>query len=79
VAVTCPKCHSDKPETLKFCEECGTQLSSLKDIHPEVTETFQTPIKELTTGSTFAGRDHEASLFNITAWPDYYLTEWIHR
>jgi tetratricopeptide (TPR) repeat protein/tRNA A-37 threonylcarbamoyl transferase component Bud32 len=56
VAVTCPKCHSDNPETLKFCGECGTHLSSLKDIHPEVTETIQTPIKELTTGSTFAGR-----------------------
>jgi len=56
VAVTCPKCHSDNPETLKFCGDCGTQLSSLKDIHPEVTETIHTPIKELTTGSTFAGR-----------------------
>ena len=31
-------------------------MSSSKDIHPEVTETIQTPIKELTTGSTFAGR-----------------------
>jgi len=56
VSLTCPKCHSGNPETLKFCGECGTQLSSLKDIHPEVTETFQTPIKELTTGSTFASR-----------------------
>jgi serine/threonine protein kinase/Tfp pilus assembly protein PilF len=56
VAVKCPKCHFENPETLKFCGECGTQLSSLKDIHPEVTETLQTPIRELTTGSTFAGR-----------------------
>ena len=52
----CPKCHSENPETLKFCGECGTQLPSSQDIRPEFTETIQTPIKELTTGSTFAGR-----------------------
>jgi serine/threonine protein kinase/Flp pilus assembly protein TadD len=56
LANKCPKCHSDNPDTLKFCGECGTQLPPSKDIHPEVTETLQTPIKELTTGSTFAGR-----------------------
>jgi predicted amidophosphoribosyltransferase len=70
VAITCPKCHSENPETLKFCGECGTRIrghvpdspesgtcpQNSKDIHPEVTETLKTPIKELTTGSTFAGR-----------------------
>jgi serine/threonine protein kinase len=52
----CPKCHSENPETKQFCADCGTQLPSSKDIRPEFTETLQTPIKELTTGSTFAGR-----------------------
>jgi len=52
----CPKCHSENPETKQFCADCGTQLPSSRDIHPEVTETLQTPIKELTTGSTFSGR-----------------------
>jgi serine/threonine protein kinase/Tfp pilus assembly protein PilF len=52
----CPKCHFDNPETQKFCGECGTLLPSLKDIHPEATETYQKPIQELSTGSTFAGR-----------------------
>jgi serine/threonine protein kinase/tetratricopeptide (TPR) repeat protein len=53
----CPKCHSGNPETVKFCGECGTQLPpSIKEVHPEATETLQTPIHELTTGSTFAGR-----------------------
>ena len=56
MSVKCPKCHFENPETQKWCGECGTQIPSLKDIHPEVTETFQTPVKELTTGSTFAGR-----------------------
>ena len=56
MAIKCPKCHYDNPETQKFCGECGTSIPSSKEIRPEVTETFQTPIKELTTGSTFAGR-----------------------
>ena len=56
MAVKCPKCHSENPETKQFCADCGTQLTPSKDIHPEVTETLQAPIKELTTGSTFAGR-----------------------
>ena len=56
MAAKCPNCHSDNPETLKFCGECGTQLPSSKKVHPEATETLQTPIHELTTGSAFAGR-----------------------
>jgi serine/threonine-protein kinase len=56
LATTCPKCQAENPETKQFCADCGTQLPSSRDIHPEVTETLQTPIKELATGSTFAGR-----------------------
>jgi eukaryotic-like serine/threonine-protein kinase len=44
----CPKCRAENPETKQFCGDCGTQLG--------VTETLQTPIKDLTTGATFAGR-----------------------
>ncbi len=50
----CPKCHSDNPETAAFCSDCGTNLTSPKEIR--VTETLETPKEELTTGSTFAGR-----------------------
>jgi len=56
MAVKCPKCQAENLETKQFCGDCGTQLPSAKTAHPEVTETLQTPIKELTTGSTFAGR-----------------------
>jgi serine/threonine protein kinase/Flp pilus assembly protein TadD len=56
VTIKCPKCNVANPDTVKFCGECGTQLLSSKETRPEVTETLQTPIKELTTGSTFAGR-----------------------
>jgi serine/threonine protein kinase/tetratricopeptide (TPR) repeat protein len=56
LANKCPTCHSDNPDTVKFCGECGTQLSPLQDRPPVVTETLQAPIRELTTGSSFAGR-----------------------
>jgi serine/threonine protein kinase/Flp pilus assembly protein TadD len=57
VSVKCPKCHSENPETKQYCADCGTQLSfQSKEIYPGGTETLQAPVKELTTGSTFAGR-----------------------
>ena len=56
MANKCPTCHSDNPETLKFCGECGTQLLPPQNHPPAMTETLQTPVHELTSGSTFAGR-----------------------
>jgi serine/threonine protein kinase/Flp pilus assembly protein TadD len=59
VTIKCPKCQAENPETLKFCGECGTQLGdpkAAKFTRPNVTETLQAPIHELTTGSTFANR-----------------------
>ncbi len=54
MAIKCPKCNADNPDTKQFCGECGTQLPSLEDAR--VTETLETPKEELTTGSTFAER-----------------------
>ncbi len=54
MAIKCPKCQFENPDTARFCIECATPLQSSKDI--EVTETMETPKEELTTGSTFAGR-----------------------
>jgi serine/threonine protein kinase/tetratricopeptide (TPR) repeat protein len=54
MGIKCPKCQSENPDTSRFCADCGTQLLSSKEI--PVTETFETPKEELTTGSTFAGR-----------------------
>lgn len=56
MTIKCPKCHSENPETKQFCGDCGTPLPSSRDIHPEVTETLRTPVRELATGTTFAGR-----------------------
>jgi len=56
LAINCPKCHFDNPEDTRFCGNCAAPLHPLKDISVSQTETLKTPIKELTTGSTFAGR-----------------------
>jgi len=56
VAMQCPKCHFQNPEDTVYCGKCATPLLSAKEVPFSQTETFQTPVKELTTGSTFAGR-----------------------
>jgi serine/threonine-protein kinase len=52
----CPKCHFDNPFDTKFCGNCAAPLHPSEEISSFQTETLKTPIKELTTGSTFAGR-----------------------
>jgi len=52
----CPKCHADNLDDSRFCHKCATPLPSPKDISVSHTKTLETPIEELTTGSTFAGR-----------------------
>jgi len=57
VAIKCPKCHSENPDTKQYCADCGTQLiPSSRKIPAGPTETLQTPLRELTMGSTLAGR-----------------------
>jgi TolB-like protein/Flp pilus assembly protein TadD/tRNA A-37 threonylcarbamoyl transferase component Bud32 len=56
VAIKCPKCKTENPNTQRFCGECGTQISPSEEISVSPTETIQAPIDELTRGSTFAGR-----------------------
>ena len=52
----CPKCNLDNPDTVKFCGECGTNITDADAAQPSITKTIETPKEELTTGSTFAGR-----------------------
>ena len=56
MAVKCPKCQTENPETSLFCSDCGTKLEAAKKLSPFQTETLQASLKELSTGSTFAGR-----------------------
>jgi len=57
VVITCPKCRSENPDAKQYCADCGTPLpaASREDL-PPATKTLQTPVHELTTGSTLAGR-----------------------
>ncbi len=50
----CPKCQTVNPSDSKFCKDCGKSLKA--DVFH--TETLETPIEELSIGSTFAGRYH---------------------
>jgi serine/threonine-protein kinase len=52
----CPNCHFDNPSDTRFCGNCAAPLHPSEEIPSSPTATLQTPIKELTTGSTFAGR-----------------------
>ncbi|MBN2266117.1 MAG: zinc ribbon domain-containing protein, partial [Candidatus Aminicenantes bacterium] len=40
MAVRCPKCHTDNPDALKYCGECGTRLPDAG--HVQVTKTVET-------------------------------------
>jgi len=52
----CPSCHFDNPSDTRFCGNCGAPLQASKEIPAMPTETIIAPKKELTSGSTFAGR-----------------------
>lgn len=57
MTLKCPKCHSENPETARFCAGCGTALISTKnEDRVSVTRTIETAQEELATGATFAGR-----------------------
>jgi serine/threonine protein kinase/tetratricopeptide (TPR) repeat protein len=56
VAVHCPKCHSENPETVKFCGECGTQLIPAEGSSASKTLTVETKAEGFTRGAVFAGR-----------------------
>jgi serine/threonine protein kinase/tetratricopeptide (TPR) repeat protein len=52
----CPKCHFDNLIDTFYCGKCGAQLPPSEKASSLPTETLQSPIKDLSTGSTFAGR-----------------------
>jgi len=54
MGVECPKCHFENPDDTLYCGKCTTPLKPSEELSP--TKTFETPVKGLTTGTTFASR-----------------------
>ncbi|MCX6574582.1 MAG: protein kinase, partial [Candidatus Aminicenantes bacterium] len=52
MTVKCLRCRHDNPAETKFCGQCAAPL----DPAVALTETIQAPVRELATGSIFAGR-----------------------
>jgi len=52
----CPKCHFENHPGANFCSKCATQLPSSEEVSIPHTKTLETPVKELTRGTTFAER-----------------------
>jgi serine/threonine protein kinase/tetratricopeptide (TPR) repeat protein len=52
----CPSCHSDNPESVKFCGQCGRPLPPSKSGPSAATETLPFPLRELPRGTVFARR-----------------------
>jgi serine/threonine protein kinase/tetratricopeptide (TPR) repeat protein len=52
----CPKCNFDNPDSTNFCGNCGEPLLASKKADLAHTKTFQTSLKELARGATFANR-----------------------
>jgi TolB-like protein/tRNA A-37 threonylcarbamoyl transferase component Bud32 len=51
-----PKCQFENPDGSSYCGRCAAPLAPSPEGGVSQTETFETPRKELTTGSAFAGR-----------------------
>jgi serine/threonine-protein kinase len=51
----CPKCHSDNPDTSRFCGNCATSLTSANAASPSLTETLESPARVVAPGAVIAG------------------------
>jgi len=56
VAIKCPKCQADNPETSRFCGNCATQLTPAGQAPAELTKTLESPAYVLSKGSLVAGK-----------------------
>ena len=52
----CLKCRFENPDGTRFCGNCAAPLPFSEDIPSSATKTLETPILELTRGTTFANR-----------------------
>ena len=63
MSLACPKCHTDNPDTKKYCGDCGTSL----DIDLSQTETFEDPYAELKRGYSFCTSEDGERLISNTS------------
>jgi len=52
----CPRCHSDNPDTSRFCGNCATVLVEAGQPSISLTKTLETPIQLLTKDSLISGK-----------------------
>jgi serine/threonine protein kinase len=51
-----PKCHTDNPDTSRFCGNCATQLIRDGQPAPALTKTLEPPVHALSKRSLVAGK-----------------------
>ena len=54
--MNCPRCHSDNPDTSRFCGNCATVLVEAGQPSISLTKTLETPIQLLTKDSLISGK-----------------------
>jgi hypothetical protein len=52
----CPKCHSDNPDTSRFCGSCAALLAQEKQLPDSLTETLATPLPVISKDKLIAGK-----------------------
>ena len=52
----CPKCHTDNPDTSRFCGNCASLLGQEGQPSDSLTKTLETPVHGLAIGSVVAGK-----------------------
>jgi dienelactone hydrolase/predicted Ser/Thr protein kinase len=55
-AMKCPKCHSDNPDTSRFCGSCAALLAQEGQASVSLTKTLETPLHVMSKGSLVAGK-----------------------
>ena len=56
MAITCPKCHSNNPDTSQFCGTCASRLTQAGPPPASLTRTLETPVQTLKKGTLIAGK-----------------------
>ena len=56
MAIKCPKCRSENPDTSRFCGSCSAPLDAEAQGSPSVTKTLATPVHGLDKGTIVAGK-----------------------